>query len=125
MKPVLLAEDDDFYADLIQHVLDQEGAPLQRVSSVREALDAMQATVPALLIVSSRLPVPDGFALVRAAGEHPGQSHTPILLLADPEDEDDLQNAVQAEVDDLLLKPIVPVELTFRVRRLLAATATS
>jgi signal transduction histidine kinase len=80
-----------------------------------EALDAVRASAPALVIADVVMPKLDGFGLVGALRADPATRDIPVIMLSVRGDEDDRIHALQAHADDYLLKPVSPRELRARV----------
>ncbi len=118
---IVVAEEDAFFADILVHLLERNGFRAVSVSTVREAIESLDQTPACLFIVSAQLPVPDGHALVAEIRKRPSLAHLPVIVTIDPEDEDDLKRTLAGGMDDVLLKPLVPLEVMYRVRRQLRA----
>ena len=63
--PILLVEDDKFFADLLSKKLESCGAKVTHVGSGEDALKELASAIPALVILDILLPGIDGFEVLR------------------------------------------------------------
>jgi DNA-binding response OmpR family regulator len=121
MTRVLLAEDDTAIAEPLTRALRREGYDVDPYVDGREALDAVTASSPDLVILDLGLPTLDGLEVcrrVRATG-----SAVPVLILTARADEVDTVVGLDAGADDYVTKPFRLAELMARVRALLRRAA--
>ena len=119
-RTILLAEDDDLVAAIVEHRLKREGFQIVRVADGVRALEAAEAERPALAILDVMLPGLDGFELLDRFRGNPALAHTPIMMLTSLGSEAQVERALRLGADDYVLKPFSPVEFVARVHRLLA-----
>lgn len=113
---VLIAEDDDQIAGVLQDYLLQDGLDVLRVADGRDALRVLRDTPPSVAILDVTLPGMDGIAVCRAIRQ---TSPVPILMLTALSSEDDRLNGLNSGADDYVCKPFSPREIVARVRALL------
>ena len=121
MTRVLLAEDDTAIAEPLTRALRREGYDVEAYVDGGEALDAVTASAPDLVILDLGLPTLDGLEVcrrVRATG-----SAVPVLILTARADEVDTVVGLDAGADDYVTKPFRLAELMARVRALLRRAA--
>jgi DNA-binding response OmpR family regulator len=118
---VLLAEDDDVVAALVQHRLTREGLKVLRAGDGIAALDVARSTPLGLVILDIMLPGMDGFELLGQLRREEATARVPIIMLTGLGGERDVERALSLGADDYVLKPFSPVELTARVNRLMRA----
>jgi DNA-binding response OmpR family regulator len=116
---VLLAEDDDVVAALVQHRLTREGIRVVRATDGVAALEVARSTELGLVILDIMLPGMDGFELLGLLRGEAATATVPIIMLTGLGGERDVERALSLGADDYVLKPFSPVELTARVNRLL------
>ena len=63
--PILLVEDDKFFADLLSNKLEACGAKVTHAGSGEDALKELASAIPALVILDILLPGIDGFEVLR------------------------------------------------------------
>jgi two-component system, OmpR family, alkaline phosphatase synthesis response regulator PhoP len=122
MASVLVVEDDDNIAQLLQFMLEREGHAVTVLGDGQLALRhiCMQAA-PDLVLLDMMLPYHDGLTLLREMRALPGWATTPVLMLTARSLESDIVRALEAGASDYVVKPFQPQELLARVRRLMRA----
>jgi DNA-binding response OmpR family regulator len=116
---IMLAEDDRLMANIIIHNLKKAGFEVDYFSDGALALEGAEAQDYSLMITDIKMPVIDGFELLRRVRMLPGKTHTPVLILTSMGNEDDIVRAFDSGADDYLLKPFSPKELIARINRML------
>jgi signal transduction histidine kinase/BarA-like signal transduction histidine kinase len=114
---VLVVEDNDVNAIVIEHFLDQLGANSLRVTNGQEAVDCLSLNTFDLVLMDCQMPVMDGFEATRRVRSGSGLNRNiPIIALtanAFPEDEAACR---QAGMNGFVSKPINSVRLTQAIR---------
>ena len=108
---VLVVDDDEAIRAVIDEALSDEGYCVLTARDGADALRAVTATPPDLILLDMRMPVMDGWAFARAYRELPGP-HAPIVVVTAAEDA--ALRATQVEAEGYLAKP-------FEIGALLAA----
>jgi DNA-binding response OmpR family regulator len=116
---ILIVEDDPDIADLVAHYLDKAGFATERIASGREALAAIAAKPPDLVILDLMLPQVDGLEVCRTVRSNRKTAGIPIIMLTARGDESERIVGLELGADDYLAKPFSPNELVARVRALL------
>lgn len=116
---VLLAERDQFAADLTDFFLRTEGYRVLVAMSPEEALVAFAREKPEVVVVDLLLPDGAGYELCRRASES-GQTRVIAISTLDTRD-----RALQAGADVFLHKPLDPIQLISVVRDLLGKSAVT
>ena len=116
---MLVVEDDPDIAQLVAHYLDKAGFSTELLSSGRDALAAMAARPPDLLILDLMLPQVDGLEVCRITRANEATASLPIIMLTARAEESDRIVGLELGADDYLAKPFSPNELVARVRALL------
>jgi DNA-binding response OmpR family regulator len=119
---VLVVEDDPDIADLLSRYLDKAGYVTSRVSSGRDALDAVRAKAPELIVLDRMLPHVDGLEVCRLLRANPTTASIPIIMLTARAEESERIVGLEMGADDYVAKPFSPNELVARVRALLRRT---
>lgn len=88
-------------------------------STGQEALRMIEQTDPDIVLLDSRTPVLDGFAVIRRIRESPTLATLPVLAVTAYAIEGDRETALHAGFDGYLSKPINPRDLATEIERLL------
>jgi CheY-like chemotaxis protein/HPt (histidine-containing phosphotransfer) domain-containing protein len=109
---VLVAEDNEFNAQLLEQLLRRRGYQVRLANNGREAL-SLAAGGFDLLLLDVHMPEMDGFEVVRAVRERERAEggHLPIIALTARSREEDRRRCLEAGMDDFLAKPIRPAAL--------------
>jgi DNA-binding response OmpR family regulator len=116
---ILVVEDDPDIAELVARYLDKAGYTTTRLSSGRDALDAVRVKPPDLVVLDLMLPQVDGLEVCRALRANDKTAAIPIIMLTARAEESERIVGLEMGADDYLAKPFSPNELVARVRALL------
>lgn len=118
---VLVVEDDPAVQKALRRLFETEGYVVEVQPNGKAALDSIQATPPAVIILDLRLPKLSGRDLCK---EVKSQSPTlPIVVLSATSDVSDKVLLLELGADDYVTKPFSPRELLARVRAALRHTS--
>ncbi|MBV6451396.1 MAG: KDP operon transcriptional regulatory protein KdpE [Anaerolineales bacterium] len=110
---VLVVDDETPIRKYLRAALSAQGFTVYEASNGEEALSAVLAHRPDLIILDVGLPDLDGIEVTRRLREW---SQTPIIILSVREAENDKIAALDAGADDYLTKPFGTGELMARMR---------
>jgi DNA-binding response OmpR family regulator len=116
---VLVVEDDPDISELVARYLERAGYTTTRVTSGRDALDAVRAKAPDLIVLDVMLPHVDGLEVCRILRSNEHTATIPIIMLTARAEESERIVGLEMGADDYLAKPFSPNELVARVRALL------
>ena len=116
--PILLVEDKDSLRTMLRHALEAQGHVVVEARDQREAVAALQATRPAVVLSDLRLPEGDGFGVLRAAKEL--DPELPVIVMTAFGGVPDAVHAMKEGALDFLQKPVDPDHLLLMVERALA-----
>jgi len=116
---ILIVEDDPDIGQLVARYLDKAGFTSELVATGREALEAITARPPDLLVLDLMLPQIDGLEVCRMVRASKPTSALPIIMLTARAEESERIVGLELGADDYLAKPFSPGELVARVRALL------
>jgi two-component system, OmpR family, response regulator MprA len=114
---LLVVEDDPQIRAMLTRALRYEGFDVEAACDGAEAMAALRASPPDLLLLDLLLPDADGVELSRRLRED--GDLVPILMLTARDTETDRLEGFEAGADDYLVKPFSTAELVARVRALL------
>ncbi|MFK3731713.1 SpoIIE family protein phosphatase [Streptomyces sp. NPDC088090] len=113
---VLVADDNADMREYLTRLLSGAGYEVRGVRDGQEALAAIRAQVPDLVVSDVMMPRLDGLALVTALRADPRTATVPVVLLSARAGQEASVEGLRAGSDDYLVKPFAAVELLARVR---------
>jgi PAS domain S-box-containing protein len=119
---VLVAEDNEFNAQLMQQLLLRHGHRVQVVSDGRQALSMANAGDFDVLLLDVHMPELDGFQVIQAIRERERNTgeHLPVIALTARSRPSDRERCLAAGMDDFLSKPVRLPELIAAMERVTA-----
>ena len=107
---ILVAEDNEFSAQLLEQLLARRGHRVRLASNGREALALADRGGFDLLLLDVHMPELDGFQVVRAIRERERTAggHLPVIALTARSRKEDRERCLAAGMDDFLTKPFRP-----------------
>ena len=120
MKPyVLVVEDEDSLATLLQYNLDKEGFRVAVATDGEEALLMIDEAPPDLVVLDWMLPKVSGVEVCRRIRARPETRNMPIIILTARGEESDRIRGLDTGADDYIVKPFSMSELAARIRAVL------
>lgn len=113
---VLVVDDDPALRELLSDYLTANGMVVDAVGDGPAMRRALEAGMPAAIVLDLMLPGENGLSLARELRTH---SDVPILMLSARGEEIDRVIGLEVGADDYLAKPFGPRELLARLRALL------
>ncbi len=122
-KPrLLLAEDEPSLRTFLCELL-QEEYTVEAITNGEQAWAAVQRQLPDLILSDVQMPLLDGLGLIRRLRADARTASVPLIIMTANNQKDTLFEALEAGMDDFLLKPFHPLELLARLscqRRMIA-----
>lgn len=119
---ILIVEDSTTVAAVIQAALTKEG---YSVILARDGLEGLKIAIserPLLIITDSVMPRMDGFGFMRALKANPMTTEIPVIMLTSKASSEDEQKALEFGFIDFIPKPVQPLRVVSRVKRVLELT---
>ena len=116
---ILLVDDYDDALEIYATYLTFHGYRVQTARNGREAVDAIEALKPALVLMDLRMPVLDGTEALHRIRRLPQFAHLPVLALTAHALDDERDAALAEGFDAVITKPCLPDELLNTVRFML------
>ena len=113
---VLVADDNADMRDYLSKLLRSDGYQVEAVVDGQQALEAIRADVPDIVVSDVMMPRLDGLGLVAALRADRRTAAVPVLLLSARAGQEESIIGLQAGADDYLVKPFAAAELLARVR---------
>ena len=122
LKKIVIAEDDDAIAHMVNMALGDAGFLCLRARDGDEALKLVKAHDPDLLVLDVMMPRVDGLEVARRLKADVMWSRTPILMLTALAAVDDQVHGIEAGADAYMSKPFDLREFGARVKALVRAS---
>ena len=116
--PILLVEDRDSLRTMLRHALEAHSHTVLEARDEAEAIDQLSKTRPVVVLTDLKLPVGDGFGVLRAAKEL--DADLPVVVMTAYGSIQDAVTAMKEGAMDFLAKPIEPDHLLLMVERAIA-----
>ena len=116
--PILLVEDKDSLRAMLKLALEAQGHTVVEARDEPEAIKALGASRPGVVLSDLRLPEGDGFGVLRAAKEL--DPELPVIVMTAFSSIQDAVKAIKDGALDFLAKPVDPDHLLLMVERALA-----
>jgi two-component system phosphate regulon response regulator PhoB len=116
---ILIVEDEDSLATLLQYNLEKEGYEVRVAVDGEEALVAVDEKMPDLIVLDWMLPKISGIEVCRRLRQRPETRNAPIIMLTARGEENDRIRGLDTGADDYVVKPVSMSELAARVRAVL------
>src|SRR6187549_1446374 len=116
--PILLVEDRDSLRTMLRHALEAHSHTVLEARDEAEAIEQLGKTRPVVVLTDLKLPVGDGFGVLRAAKEL--DPDLPVVVMTAYGSIQDAVTAMKDGALDFLAKPIEPDHLLLMVERAIA-----
>jgi len=116
---VLVVEDEDSLATLLQYNLEKEGYDVAVAGDGEEALLLVDERLPDLIVLDWMLPKVSGIEVCRRLRQRNETRNVPIIMLTARGEETDRVRGLDTGADDYVVKPFSMTELTARIRAVL------
>jgi DNA-binding NtrC family response regulator len=113
--PVLIVEDKDSLRTMLRHALEAHGHTVLEARDEPEAIQELRRTRPVVVLTDLKLPVGDGFGILRAAKEL--DPELPVVVMTAYGSIQDAVAAMREGAMDFLAKPVEPDHLLLMVER--------
>ncbi len=113
MPTILIADDDEHIAELIELYLEKDGIAVERAADGVAAWERIQRGGIDLAILDIMMPGMDGYALVRRIRE---RYPLPVIMLSAKGEDRDKILGLELGADDYMTKPFNPLEIVARVQ---------
>jgi two-component system response regulator BaeR len=118
-RTVMLVEDEPDIASILVDYLESSGFKVSHFSNGKTAHDALERSLPSLILLDVMLPGMNGIDLLRSVRS---RSLVPVIMLTARVEEMDRLNGLELGADDYMCKPFSPREVVARVKAVLRRT---
>jgi len=119
MPRILIADDSQANAELLEAHLDGTGFDTRIASNGEETLAAARAWNPDVILLDVMMPKLSGFEVCQRLRADPATKAVGVLMVTALDQPTDVEKAIAVGTDDFITKPINKTELLRRVRALL------
>lgn len=109
-KYVLVVEDDPFYSKIYKTKLAKEKIEAQIVGNGNDALKAVKASRPSLILLDLIMPGKDGFGTLAELKADPAMKDIPVIVLSNLSQEEDIKRVMALGAAEYLVKANVPIQ---------------
>ncbi len=113
---ILVVEDEKDIQELVQYNLTKENYKVRCVPCGEDALKAVKAEAPDLMVLDLMLPGVDGLEVCRRIKQDPETERIPIVMLTAKGEESDIVAGLELGADDYVTKPFSLRVFITRVR---------
>ncbi|WP_276166836.1 response regulator [Zobellia alginiliquefaciens] len=120
-KRLLLAEDDELLAALLNFRLKKGGYDVNHRTNGKEVKEYLSDNMPDIIVSDIMMPYFSGMELIAYVRKELN-SQVPIIIISSAGNEENVLNAFELGANDFISKPVSPSELLVRVARELNKT---
>lgn len=106
---LLVAEDDQFYANLYRTKLEKEGFGVVTAANGKETLELLRQHHPNLIILDLVMPEMDGFEVLKKIKEDNALRDVPVIILSNLGQQEDIERAQALGVFKYIIKSNVSI----------------
>lgn len=111
MYSVLAVDDIPLNLLLVQKMLARYNFKIRTATNGQQALDAVAAEKPDLILLDLMMPGIDGFEVIRRLKNNPATSGIRIVILSALNSNEDVVKGFNLGADDFIMKPIIMEKL--------------
>ncbi|MGD1947456.1 MAG: response regulator transcription factor [Croceivirga sp.] len=115
-RTLLLAEDDEMLASLLQYRLEKDGYHVIVEYDGKAVKNKLETIMPDVVITDIMMPYFSGIELVDYV-RNSLKSDVPIILISAASNDENIVSAFEMGANDFISKPVSPSELLVRVSR--------
>ena len=120
---ILVVDDSPANVEILQMRLQAQGYEIKTAADGEEALTAVRAHNPDLILLDVMMPKLDGIEVCRRLRADPALPYVPIILVTAKADSKDVVAGLDAGGDEYLTKPVDHAALGARVKSMLRIKA--
>jgi len=116
-KKILIVEDDKFLRELIGQKLLKEGYDIVEAVDGEKGIKTIKDEKPDLVLLDLILPGMDGFEVLTKIKEDEGIAQTPVIILSNLGQKDDIEKGLKIGAVDYLIKAhFTPGEIIDKIK---------
>lgn len=114
---VLICEDEEIMLTALEFRLRKQGFSVLKASDGQEALSAINANNPDLIVADLMMPYVTGLDIIKYVRDE-RNNDIPVIIISALEQEDVILEAFKEGAADFITKPFRPNELILRIKRI-------
>ncbi len=116
---ILLVEDDKFLSDMYVTKFSKLGYEIEAAYDGEEGIRKIKKLRPDIILLDIRLPLKDGFEVLRETKEDQKTKNIPVILLTNLGQKEDIKEGLKLGAVDYLIKAqFTPQEIVDKVKRI-------
>ncbi|MFH2102273.1 MAG: response regulator [Chloroflexota bacterium] len=119
---IMVVDDDKMLSKMLSTLLSNHGFHTIHASDGIQALEQLEKSVPALILLDVMMPEMDGFEVCEKIRSNPKTVSIPIIMLTALDSAEYKERGIELGVDDYMTKPCNTTELIARINTLLNRT---
>ena len=116
IRSILVVDDNPVIVKLLEGLLTRAGYRVMKAGSGDEALEALAAVKPDLVLLDVDMPGRSGFSICRAMKDNPHTTDIPVLFVTSLAEKEYIVDGFAAGGQDYIIKPFTRAELLARVQ---------
>ena len=120
-KTVLIVDDESIMVSVLQRHISNAGYDFDVASNGQEALDKINKTAPALVLLDLMMPGINGFETCRRIRANENTKKLPVIIVTALHSESDSSDAAGCGANEFLTKPVDGALLAKRLRHYLGS----
>jgi DNA-binding response OmpR family regulator len=116
---ILVVDDERDIAAMLEQVLTDAGFAPRSVFSGKDAIEAVLADPPDLVLLDVSMPGMDGFAVAQMLKADPASATIPIIMVTAQVGRGAKMIGLESGAEDYLTKPVDTTELLLKIRNIL------
>lgn len=116
---ILIVDDDKTTRKLLSLYLKGKGYEIVTAENGLDAMEKLGMDNINLIVSDMNMPYMDGIELTKTLKTDPAWKHIPIIMVTTEADEDEKVKALEAGVDDYLVKPTNADQITDSIKKII------
>ena len=116
---ILIVDDDKTTRKLLSLYLKGKGYEIVTAENGLDAMEKLGMDTINLIVSDMNMPYMDGIELTKTLKADAAWSHIPIIMVTTEADEDEKTKALEAGVDDYLVKPTNADQITDSIKKII------
>jgi DNA-binding response OmpR family regulator len=116
---ILAVDDEPNILLSLQFLMKQKGYTVRTATNGEEALKALHAEIPDLVLLDVMMPKPDGYEVCQTIRATPAWKNIPVIMLTAKGREVEKEKGLALGADDYITKPFATQELVKKIQAFL------